>query len=209
MGKRRALADFRQQHRRGADFADGTEIEPPRCWSIARACHDRPQRAAPPWRHNGRRAIWLAHDYEAAALVCAPWPATARMAAKPCRSFCPSGPLALSAPARPATARADMVIAASPRHARWPRLRQDVFAHELGPSHARPCRRADAPGGPRGLQKLVSLALAENYVDGHICLLGEAAHIIHPLAGQGFNLPCAMRHNWPTHYMTRKVWDWR
>ena len=34
----------------------------------------------------------------------------------------------------------------------------------------------------------LTLALAETYVDEKLCLLGEAAHIIHPLAGQGFNL---------------------
>ena len=31
-------------------------------------------------------------------------------------------------------------------------------------------------------------------------MLGEA-HIIHPLAGQGFAWLCAMAHNWPKRFM--------
>jgi 2-octaprenyl-6-methoxyphenol hydroxylase len=43
------------------------------------------------------------------------------------------------------------------------------------------------PVGPRWSYP-VCLMLAERYVDRRLALLGEAAHVIHPIAGQGLNL---------------------
>ena len=46
---------------------------------------------------------------------------------------------------------------------------------------------AIAPVGPRWRYPL-SLLLAERYVAGRLALVGEAAHVIHPIAGQGLNI---------------------
>jgi 2-octaprenyl-6-methoxyphenol hydroxylase len=43
------------------------------------------------------------------------------------------------------------------------------------------------PVGPRWTYPL-QLMLAERYVDRRLALVGEAAHVIHPIAGQGLNL---------------------
>jgi 2-octaprenyl-6-methoxyphenol hydroxylase len=43
------------------------------------------------------------------------------------------------------------------------------------------------PVGPRWSYP-VFLMLAERYIDRRLALIGEAAHVIHPIAGQGFNL---------------------
>ncbi len=43
------------------------------------------------------------------------------------------------------------------------------------------------PAGPRWTYPL-QLMLAERYVDRRLALVGEAAHVIHPIAGQGLNL---------------------
>ena len=43
------------------------------------------------------------------------------------------------------------------------------------------------PIGPRWTYP-ISLLLAENYVAPRLALVGEAAHVIHPIAGQGLNL---------------------
>jgi 2-octaprenyl-6-methoxyphenol hydroxylase len=43
------------------------------------------------------------------------------------------------------------------------------------------------PIGPRWTYPL-QLMLAERYVDRRLALIGEAAHVIHPIAGQGLNL---------------------
>ena len=43
------------------------------------------------------------------------------------------------------------------------------------------------PVGPRWSYP-VFLMLAERYIDRRLALIGEAAHVIHPIAGQGLNL---------------------
>jgi 2-octaprenyl-6-methoxyphenol hydroxylase len=43
------------------------------------------------------------------------------------------------------------------------------------------------PAGPRSIYPL-ALMLAERYVAPRLALVGEAAHVIHPIAGQGLNL---------------------
>ena len=164
-----------------AKFENGTELTAALMVDCARATAD--PRAAPPWRKRAA-AQCLTHDYDAAALVCA-LTCDQPHGGQAVQIFLPSGPLALlplpdpkkraliwSLPQARATALAD--------------IDDDIFAYEL--SEAMQGHAGElTPDGPRVLQKL-SLALAEDYVDDRLCLLGEAAHIIHPLAGQGFNL---------------------
>ncbi len=138
---------------------------------------------APPWRHR-QAARPLRHNYQASALIGRvisdrPHADTAH------QLFLPSGPLALLPLPDPHI----MAMVWTLPHARAQALaRADthVRAHELAQATQNQFGTLTAPD-PLGVQPL-QLHLAEDFVDGSIVLVGEAAHIVHPLAGQGFNL---------------------
>ena len=164
-----------------ASCADGTDFKAALLIDCARATADK--RAAPPW-HKTSAAQCLTHDYDAAALVCA-LACDQPHGGQAVQIFLPAGPLALL-PLPDPKKRALIWSLPQARATALAEINDDIFAYELTKA-----TQGHVGGltldGPRALQKL-SLALAENYVDGRLCLLGEAAHIIHPLAGQGFNL---------------------
>ena len=144
-----------------------------------------------PW---GRDMAALAHDYKMAALV-------GRVStAKPhgqvaTQLFLPEGPLALL-PLPHGIEKTGKDDAPHQRALIWslPRAKAEALA-AVDPSLLDDAL-ADATGGqvgaiksqgPLAVQNL-SLKLNQLYVDGHLCISGDGAHMVHPMAGQGFNL---------------------
>lgn len=98
--------------------------------------------------------------------------------------FLPSGPLAVLPLA---DGRCSIVWSTSPEEAeRLLRLEADAFCRELTQASEQILGEVLAVG-PRALFPL-ALRHAETYVQPGLALVGDAAHSIHPLAGQGVNL---------------------
>lgn len=140
-------------------------------------------RQAPPWRKRGA-AQNLLYDYQAAALVGRVKAARphGQMAAQ---IFLPSGPLALL----PLPDNHELALVWSlPRqraHA-LAAVNADILSYELDKaSEGR--FGALTPMGDMAVQDL-RLSLAQEVVGTAYVAIGDAAHIVHPLAGQGFNL---------------------
>lgn len=140
-------------------------------------------RAAPVWRRRAA-ARPLSHDYHAAALVgtlalTRPHGHMAR------QIFLPDGPLALLP--LPQADRAALVWSLPRRTAQaLSRVDADILAHELHQATHGHIGRL-RPDGAMGVHHL-ELSLAQDMVAPHYVALGDAAHVVHPLAGQGFNL---------------------
>ena len=138
---------------------------------------------APKWRLR-RADRPLMHDYQAAALVgCVK--TTQRHANVAQQIFLPDGPLALLPLPDPHM----MALVWSLPRARAEALASlptNILAHEL--QVATDDRFGQLHPEKGMATQHLALYLAENYCHEHSVLLGEAAHIIHPLAGQGFNL---------------------
>ena len=98
--------------------------------------------------------------------------------------FLPTGPVALLPIG---DGRCSLVWSTSPEHAAaLVRMPDEEFCRAVtGATQARLGGILDA--GPRALFPL-RLQHAENYVEPGLALVGDAAHAIHPLAGQGVNL---------------------
>ena len=141
-------------------------------------------------REAAEIAIWQ-HDYHASALVAAldspythktqPHKTIARQV------FLPSGPLALLPLPHPQKLALIWSLP-TPRARALAQVTQDIFEHELNKA----CLgfgdiEALSLSSTRTTQPLYA-HFANHFVAPNLVLLGEAAHLFHPLAGQGFNV---------------------
>ncbi len=98
--------------------------------------------------------------------------------------FCSTGPLAFLPLG---DGRSSIVWSTSPQQAaELKALAADEFNRRLGEAFEQRLGRV-TESGPRGVFPL-RLQHADNYVQSRLALVGDAAHAIHPLAGQGVNL---------------------
>jgi len=101
--------------------------------------------------------------------------------------FTEDGPLALLPLADPSERRLSIVWSTSPDHARELMALDDAaFCAELG--HAFEYRLGGVLGCDRRYLHPLRQRHAQRYVQAGLALVGDAAHTIHPLAGQGVNL---------------------
>lgn len=98
--------------------------------------------------------------------------------------FLPTGPLAFLPLPR---GQSSIVWSTTPTRARELEYQNDEdFGRSLAAAYQGRLGAVNG-AGPRGTFELVSLH-AKNYVRDRIVLVGDAAHTVHPLAGQGVNL---------------------
>lgn len=141
---------------------------------------------------TGAQSVWrqragiscLHHDYDCAALTAeialgAPHGQVARQV------FLPDGPLALLPLPKPD--RAALVWSLPARKAQaLAACDESVFNGELNAAARKPFGQMHLIGA-RAHQPLKA-QIAEAFIGPRLVLVGEAAHVIHPLAGQGMNL---------------------